>query len=306
MKEKSGLCYNAVWRATMLVFLEKRGRDIFVGTCVYSNIKRSGTILERFWLLQFLTSPIQLKRHTFFVFNAHRLAGTRCLLVLLLCLCAGGLAGCGQNSSAAQTPVTRTSSQNLGATYVAIGASDTFGIGSDDPYTRNWPTDLVILLKQHLHLINLGIPGITLHDALSSELPIALDAHPTLMTVWLAVNDLASLVPVDSYQHDLQTLLSRLRAAAPRARIAVGNVPDLTSVPYFSDVDPVTLRAHVAAYNTAIASTVADNHAILVDLSGQGYNLQIHPDYLSDDGLHPSDLGYFQLAQLFYNALSAA
>ncbi|HEX7736504.1 MAG TPA: SGNH/GDSL hydrolase family protein [Ktedonobacteraceae bacterium] len=226
--------------------------------------------------------------------------------MFLLCLCACGLGGCGQNGSSAPTPGQVQASQNLGATYVAIGASDTFGVGSDDPYTRNWPTDLVILLKQRFHLINLGIPGITLHDALSSELPIALDSHPTLITVWLAVNDLAARVSVSNYQRDLNTLLNRLHAAAPRARIAVGNVPDLTSVPYFYNTNPVTLRATTVAYNTAIASSMASHHAILVDLSGQGYNLQLHPEYLSDDGLHPSDLGYFQLAQLFYNALRAA
>jgi len=127
-----------------------------------------------------------------------------------------------------------------------------------------------------------------------------------LVTVWLAVNDLAAHVAVSSYQRDLNTLLSRLRSAAPAARIAVGNVPDLTSVPYFASSDPVMLRGETAMYNAAIAEAVARQHTILVDLSGQGYDLRMHPDYISADGLHPSALGYFQLAQLFYQALSAA
>ena len=173
------------------------------------------------------------------------------LVSLLLCLCLLGLSGCGQNTSSTQnTPQTGLSSD---PTYVAIGASDTFGIGTNDPYTENWPSDLVLMLKQHIHLINLGIPGVTLHDALTSELPIALDAHPTLITIWLAVNDLAANVSVSSYSHDLNTLLSRLRSAAPHARIAVGNVPDLTDVPFFSHENPNTLDQQIAAYNTVIA-----------------------------------------------------
>jgi lysophospholipase L1-like esterase len=188
-------------------------------------------------------------------------------------------------------------------TYVAIGASDTFGIGTDDPYSENWPGQLASLFKQPVHVLNLGIPGITLHAALQAELPVALDAHPGLVTVWLAVNDLATGVALPNYSHDLDTLLTRLQAAAPRAQIAVGNLPDLTSVPFFAAFQPLILRQEIRAYNGAIASLVKRHHALLVDLSGQRYNLQVFPQYISRDGLHPSSIGYLQLAELFYEAL---
>lgn len=222
-------------------------------------------------------------------------------LALALCSLALSVSACGQSTDPAQHAARQP--QTAAPTYVAIGASDTFGVGADDPYSENWPTDLAELLKQHVHLINLGVPGMTVHTALSAELPVALDAHPSLVTVWLAVNDLADGAPVSSYSHDLDTLLSRLQKAAPRAQIEVGNVPDLTSVPYFSHLNPVTLRQEMAVYNKAIAQIVQSHHVILVDLSGQGYNLQEFPQYISSDGLHPSAIGYMQIAQLFYNAL---
>jgi lysophospholipase L1-like esterase len=229
-------------------------------------------------------------------------------LLLLLCLCVLALSACGHNVSSTPAQRTQQQSQSTDQVYVAIGASDTFGIGTRDPYSQNWPTDLATLLKQPVHLINLGIPGITLHDALTSELPIALDAHPTLVTVWLAVNDLAAYVPVNSYKHDLETLLSRVQAAAPHARIAVGNVPDLSLTSLINSYNGGlgALNQQTALYNAAIASVVASHHTTLVDLSSQGYNLRQHPEYLSGDGLHPSDLGYFELARLFYEALRKA
>lgn len=222
-------------------------------------------------------------------------------MVLAFALCAFALSSCGQSTDPAQHPAKQN--QPATQTYVAIGASDTFGVGADDPYAQNWPTDLNALFKQPDHLVNLGVPGMTVHTALSAELPVALDAHPTLVTIWLAVNDLATNVPVSSYSHDLDTLLSRLQKAAPRAQIEVGNVPDLTSVPYFQSYNALTLRQEIANYNTAIASVIQRHHVILVDLSGQGYNLQEFPQYISNDGLHPSTIGYMQIAQLFYNAL---
>jgi len=218
-----------------------------------------------------------------------------CMAVLLLCSCRSG-SGQAAGEHAAHT-------QAAVLTYVAIGASETFGIGAQDPYNENWPGQLASLLQRPVHVVNLGVPGITLHAALQTELPVALDVHPALVTIWLAVNDLANAVAVPDYSHDLDTLLARLQAAAPRAEIAVGNVPDLSSVPFFSTSPPALLRQQMHAYNGAIAGIVRRHHALLVDLSGRGYNLQEFPEYISRDGLHPSSIGYLQLAELFYQAL---
>jgi lysophospholipase L1-like esterase len=228
-------------------------------------------------------------------------------LVFMLCLLAFIGAGCAQSvEGQAGHSNTTTAKQNSDApiTYVAIGASETFGIGTDAPYSENWPTDLVSLLgPAHIHLINLGIPSILIHDALSLELPVAIDTHPDLVTIWLGINDIANDVPVNNYAHDLDTLLRRLQASSPHVRIAIANIPDLTLLPYFATFDQQMLRQQIQEYNTVIASIVQRHHVILVDLTQQGYNLQNHPEYISDDGLHLTDLGYRQLAKLFYEAL---
>ena len=206
----------------------------------------------------------------------------------------------------ASSPVSQTHNGSGQIVYVAIGASDTFGIGTDDPYRDNWASDLAGWLGMRYHLVNLGIPAITLHRALTAELPVAVDAHPGLVTIWLAVNDIIAQVPVTSYKQDLNTMLTRLQAASPQARIAVANVPDLTLLPYFQNqqgVDMKQLSAVVQAYNAAIATVVGQHHAILVDLSQYTSDLQQHPEYVSQDGLHPTMAGYEQLALLFYHAL---
>ncbi len=190
-------------------------------------------------------------------------------------------------------------------TYVAIGASDTFGIGTDDPQTESWPSDLAEKLGSGVRLINLGIPAIDAHQALHVEVPIAIDSHPDLITVWLAVNDLADNVPLDSYTHDLDQVLGQLRAAAPHARIAVANVPDLTLLPHFQSEDPQALRSQIAAYNARIATLVTRYHALLIDLYVRWNDLAAHPEYISDDGFHPNALGYTRLAEIFYQVLQS-
>ena len=228
---------------------------------------------------------------------------------MLSCLLVPILAGCSIPTTSGQAGTQKVVvQQNPKArlTYVAIGASDTFGIGADDPTSENWAADLAAKMGSGVRLINLGIPGITLHQALSVEVPVAIDAHPDLVTIWLALNDLANNVPIDSYTHDLDLLLSRIQAAAPHARIAIANVPDLTLLPYFNTTDPQTLYAQVQSYNAAIASVAKRHSVIVVDLYQQWQELRNHPEYISGDGLHPSTLGYAQIADLFYQALQGS
>ncbi len=222
------------------------------------------------------------------------------LLMLIVAACSPGQPA-NQGTAGSAHPA-KVSGQ---LTYVAIGASDTFGFGTRDPYGENWATDLAndLSVNANVHLVNLGIPGMHLHQALSVELPVALDVHPNLVTIWLAVNDLADKVPLASYSHDLNVLLSRLQAGMPHVRIAIANVPDLTLLPHFSTFDPVVLRQQIHDYNVAIAATVNRHHVILVDVSSHNYDLAQHPEYISPDGLHPSVVGYVQLADIFYQAL---
>ena len=226
--------------------------------------------------------------------------------MLFMCVVILCLAGCTTPLSNQNTPSSHLVTQQAPTsrlTYVAIGASDTFGIGTDDPQTESWPADLAQQLGSGVRLVNLGIPNIDAHDALNVEVPVALDSQPNLITIWLAVNDLADNIPVASYEHDLDQLLTRLQAGAPQATIAIANVPDLTYLPHFQSYDPTALHALISSYNTAIATVVARHHVLLIDLFALWQQLAEHPDYISDDGFHPNALGYTVLAGIFYHVL---
>lgn len=183
--------------------------------------------------------------------------------------------------------------------YVAIGASDSYGVGTDDPATQSWPADLARRLPAGTHFVNLGVPGILLSRALGVELPVALDAHPDLVTIWLAVNDLAAGVSLSRYKHDLDTLLGTLQRHS-HARVLIANVPDLMLVPSFAG--QVGLAAQVNAWNAVIAAAARAHGATLVDLYGRWRELAKHPEYVGPDGLHPTAEGYRRLAELFWQA----
>jgi acyl-CoA thioesterase I len=181
--------------------------------------------------------------------------------------------------------------------YVAIASDSYYGVGTDDPAMESWPAVLARYLPRGTHFVNLGVPGILLHRAVEVELPVALDAHPTLVTVWLAVNDLAAGVSLPQYRHDLGVLLRTLRQAT-HARVLIANVPDLTLLPAFRayrGLGPV-----VVAWNAAIAAEARAHGAILVDVYAHWRDLALHPEYVGPDGLHPTAEGYRRLAELFW------
>jgi len=199
-----------------------------------------------------------------------------------------------QPAGAASTRAARHGAARV--VYVALGASDTVGVGSANPARDNWTAQLARRLPAASRYVNLGRSGSTLSQALTTELPAALRARPTLVTVWLAVNDLNALVTPDDYGTQLDRLLSALQKT--HARVYVGNVPDLSLVPIYKSlgISASDLNGIVRLYNGVIATTVVDLYAaskpVLRNLTNVGA-----------DGFHPSTRGYTLLANLFYQVM---
>jgi acyl-CoA thioesterase-1 len=188
-------------------------------------------------------------------------------------------------------------------TYVALGASDAVGVGARDPETDGWVPRLGAKFGPKVRVVNLGVSGSTLAQALDEQLGPAVDAQPDIVTVWLAVNDLNARVPLEQYAIDLDTLLTRL--SETHARVLVGNVPDLGRLASYRGVDPSALQAEVDRWNQVIADTTARHGATLVDLFSTWREVAEHPEYLSADGFHPSSEGYQALADVFGQAADA-
>lgn len=234
-------------------------------------------------------------------------------LVLLAGLLASLLAACDSATSGAPrrtpTPTTKPS-----FVYVALGASDAVGVGADNQNTQGYVPLLISRLPKTAYELNLGVSGIHLHAALSQELPDALKTQPNLVTIWLVGNDFRDCVPLDQYAADLDNLLSQLQAQT-QAKVFVGNVPDMSLLPYFKQgaagggacvagASTATVRTLAQRWNAVIAPIVARRGAVLVDLFSS--DLAAHPEYVSaQDGFHPSSAGYARLADLFWQRIAA-
>lgn len=190
--------------------------------------------------------------------------------------------------------------------YVAIGASDTVGVGAADPSTGSWPARIAARLVTGSTYANYGVSGSLAAQARTQQSPLAIAARPTLSTIWLAVNDLNNGIGSTDYRDVLDGMLAEL-VARTEARIFVGNVPDLTALPAYRSVDRAPLAAQITAYNRWIAETAAKyaGRVMVVDLFAGSAEL-VGSATLSADGFHPSDRGYQLIADRFLAAMRQA
>jgi lysophospholipase L1-like esterase len=241
---------------------------------------------------------------------------TRSLLARVAALVAAlTLSACATTPSAGARP---SGSAAAPVVYAAVGASETYGIGATDRYRQAWPQIFYNdVLPRSAVLYNFGIPGATTAQALHDEVPAAVAVHPTVVTVWLNVNDLIGGVTAPAYEAQLGQVLRALRRGG-QARVLVANTPDLGQLPAYRAClpnapaggpaclipqallpTPQAVASAVAAYNTAITEAARQEGATVVDLHLSGDQISQHPEWLSADGFHPSGQGYAVIAKLF-------
>ena len=190
--------------------------------------------------------------------------------------------------------------------YVAIGASDTVGVGASDPATGSWPARVATLLPPGSAFVNVGVSGSIALQARTAQLPGALAQRPTVVSIWLAVNDMNATIEPASFANDLGAIVDAL-VSGTAAKIFVGNVPDLRSVPAYKDADKAALFRLIGAYNAAIAAIVAKypGRVFAVDLFTGSADL-VSTITVSGDGFHPSDAGYQLIADRFAATMRSA
>ncbi|HXU87995.1 MAG TPA: SGNH/GDSL hydrolase family protein [Methylomirabilota bacterium] len=197
---------------------------------------------------------------------------------------------------------------DLGAevVYVALGDSTVEGVGASTA-RNNYVGRLDARLRDRYpraRTVNLGVAGATSLDVLDAQLARAIAFQPHLVTLSIGPNDITTRVPPATYARNLDTILARL-ARETSAVIVVNLLPDLAITPRFRNRDsaPVVGRLSVE-FNNIVARTAKRHGALVVDLyRASRREVPGHPELLSADGYHPSDLGYARWAELMWDAV---
>lgn len=183
--------------------------------------------------------------------------------------------------------------------YVAMGASDAFGIGAL-PLTNGYVYKIRDGLKKRadvVNLHNLGVNGVEVSYLEQVELPDTLLIQPDVVTIWAGPNDIVHGRSLEQFERSLQNIFRQLRESTS-AIIVAADVPDMTQVWRFRLFpDPDVTVSRIVAFNNAIRRQAAVYDVPVVDLWSGGYASDWK--YVSYDGFHPSNAGHAKMAELF-------
>jgi acyl-CoA thioesterase I len=217
----------------------------------------------------------------------------RLLLLILLCTIVGDLTvGQSVALSRALSPSPQIAAKAGG--FAALGASETYGEGAT-PRTLGF----AYLISSSLHakrFVDAGIDGAPLGSAYSAELKQALSIHPWMCSVFFGFNDLRTGVSRTTFLNQLKRLVKALRKT--HAHVLIIGLPDLSLLPAVSSLGIPGVSLIVQSWNAGMKSVARQTGSDFIGLQQYSRELATHPEYVANDGLHPSNAGHARLAQV--------
>lgn len=191
--------------------------------------------------------------------------------------------------------------------FVVLGDSTAAGLGAGSARYA-YPTDLARALAARgwrVSLTALGISGARVHDVLTDQVPLAVEASPQLVFVGIGANDVTHLTSLDSIRRDTAAILEGLRATG--ASVVIAGPPDMRAKAWY---EPLRSLAGWRGRQVAAAmGSVAEKQGVaVVPLAKEtGPYFGAHPDsaYASDD-FHPGPDGYRAWARAILPVLERA
>lgn len=191
----------------------------------------------------------------------------------------------------------------------ALGDSLVCGLGATEP-EMGLAHILHARVRAHRPastLFNFGVPHSTMGDVLRHQVPKLRGVSPDLVLLIAGANDLRYTRDVLVITHRFRALLAAIHKNAPNARVVVGGMPDVTQtvgVPRLLKAPIQRLCARLNDRMRAISASIGDEFIDMFAFTNAP--LCTGAEYLCDDGFHPNDFGYAEIAERAFPALRAA
>jgi acyl-CoA thioesterase I len=189
--------------------------------------------------------------------------------------------------------------------YAALGDSTGAGVGAREGGYVARLFKRVLQERPGSRLTNLCVSGATTSDVLRRQLDHALAANPNLVTLGIGINDIGRGVTLDEFGKNYEEILGKLRSKT-KAAIVVTNIPDISSAPRIPPIIRDEYLRLVVEFNRKLEE-IATRHGVTVfDVYTITHEqLPDHPEFFSDDGFHPSDIGYELWAETMWPTIAA-
>ncbi|SMQ59818.1 SGNH/GDSL hydrolase family protein [Agreia sp. VKM Ac-1783] len=185
-----------------------------------------------------------------------------------------------------------------GAPVVAFyGDSYTLGTGASDP-SKRWSS--IIAAERGWNEVNPSVNGLGFvnnRDRLPEGgdlVDAVIASDPDILFVTMGLNDNFSMPEKSDEVHSaIVSDFAKLRSALPETRIIV------VEPFWYTDERPQSL-ATISGWVAAEARVIGAEY-----IEGASHWIEGHPEWMADDGLHPNDEGYAQMARRMDDELNS-
>lgn len=178
--------------------------------------------------------------------------------------------------------------------YVALGDSTAEGMGASS-HNKAYTSIIHSSLKERYRkarYYNFAKSGAILKDVIDHQLPKALEANPSLITISIGANDIIRRTKPEKFEEDLYELLRTLQQKTD-ATVVISTIPDLSLTPAVPKLLKTYSRYKAGKLNSIIHRAGKDTNTVTVDMFEDSRAvLRAFPDAIATDGFHPSDFGY--------------
>jgi lysophospholipase L1-like esterase len=194
--------------------------------------------------------------------------------------------------------------------FLALGDSYTIGEGVRE--AERWPVQLAAMLRARG--VSVADPEIIARTGWTTdELSAAITARDPkgpyeLVSLLIGVNNQFRGRDAEEYRAQFAALLRRAVgfAGGDASRVIVLSIPDWGVTIFAEGRDRARIGAEIDVYNAINREETARAGARYVDITPQSRAAGADPDFLVNDGLHPSGRSYTEWARLALPAAQAA
>ncbi|MCZ2483153.1 SGNH/GDSL hydrolase family protein [Aquirufa nivalisilvae] len=192
---------------------------------------------------------------------------------------------------------------SVAISWLALGDSYTIGQGVNQ--SERFPSQALELLKvkliQNKRLTYIAKTGWTSADLLIAMGEQNLEGH-NFVSLLVGVNDQYQGIDTSTYRKNFTNILNRSiqLAGGDQRRVFVLSIPDYSLTPIGRQLDTLKIRREIDWFNVINKRIALQNKCFYLDITELGRTAKNYPNWVAQDGLHPSALAYSKWAELIY------
>lgn len=181
-----------------------------------------------------------------------------------------------------------------------LGESTVAGVGASSP-AHSLAGNFYRLLGESYQIETIGKKGLRVKEALALYLQHRQDQTQKSngVILFLGANDCFLLTSPDAFKKEVKFLIHQIQMTTSAQWIYLAAIPPVHLFPAFSKRMQAFLQLQRNYLQVELEKIAASHPTVIY----QEIPMDLQPDFFSEDGVHPSDLGYQKIAELAFEKL---